>query len=292
MPSTSPATVTSVVPPTLTTGLGTGTQTVPSGSLLPDHRIISYYGHPNSATMGILGEGTMDSTLALLREQGAAFEVADPTRPVVLAFELIATVAQVDPGNDGKYIAFTGDEIIQEYLDFVTANNLILILDIQVGLDTLPNQIELLRKWLEYPNVHLAIDPEFSLRANEVVPRDRVPGTFIGEVSGHELNEAMLIVDQIVAEKALPAKIVIVHQFESDMIYHKDVIVVPSGIDFVLDMDGFGGAEAKVSNYGAFVRDELIEYGGIKLFYKQDDPLLTAAELVVLDPAPLVIIYQ
>lgn len=268
------------------------TMAVPTDGLLPNNRIISYYGHPNSTLMGILGEGSKDDALALLREQGAAFAAADPSTPVVLAFELIATVAQASPGDDGKYIAYTGDEIIQEYLDYVTANNLILILDIQIGLDTLPNQIEIVRKWLEYPNVHLAIDPEFSMRANEVVPTDRVPGTFIGEVGGDELNVAMQMVSEIVAANGLPSKIVMVHQFESDMIYNKDAIVVPANVDFVLDMDGFGGMDAKVSNYGHFVRDELIEYGGIKLFYQQDDPVMTPEQIVVLDPPPLVVIYQ
>jgi hypothetical protein len=264
----------------------------PAGALLPNNRIISYYGHPNSTQMGILGEGTKDDALALLREQGAAYAAADPSKPVVLAFELIATVAQAHPGDDGLYIAYTGDEIIQEYVDYVTANDLILILDIQIGLDTLANQINIVRKWLEYPNVHLAIDPEFSMRANEIVPTDRIPGEFIGELNGLELNEGLLMVDQIVREKGIPPKIVIVHQFESDMLFNKDQIVVPPGVDFVLDMDGFGASEAKVANYGHFVRDELVEYGGIKLFYQQDVPVMTPAEIVALDPTPLVVIYQ
>ena len=36
----------------------------------------------------------------------------------------------------------------------------------------------------------------------------------------------------------------------------------------------------------------VIEFGGIKLFYRQDDPLLTPPEIVALDPAALVVIYQ
>lgn len=287
---------TQVVPeiPTATITMAeTPTTGVPvTGGLLPNNRIISYYGHPNSAQMGILGEGSMDDALVQLQEQGAAFEAADPSHPVVLAFELITTVAQGSPGDDGLYVAYSGDEIVQQYLDYVTANGLILILDIQIGLDTLPNQVERVRKWLEYPNVHLAIDPEFSLRANEVVPNDRIPGEFIGEVDGNDVNVALEMVNQIVVDKGLPPKVVIVHQFESDMIFHKDAITVPANVQFVLDMDGFGGMDAKVTNYGIFVTDELIEYGGIKLFYQQDDPLMTPEQIIVLDPSPLVVIYQ
>ncbi len=263
-----------------------------SGALLPNNRILSYYGHPNSTAMGILGEHSMDEAHRLLAEQAAEYEAIDPAHPVVLAFELIATVAQPHPGEDGTYVAYTGDEIIQEYVDYVTANNMILILDLQIGHDSITNQINLIRRWLELPNVHVAIDPEFSMKANEVVPRDRIPGEFIGESNGLHIMEGMQLLAQIVAEAGIPPKMLIVHQFEEDMIFNKDAITPVPGVQFVLDMDGFGGAEAKIGNYGHFVRDQLIEFGGIKLFYRQDDPVLTPAEIVALDPAALVVIYQ
>ena len=278
----------------------TGTMAAPSptpgveltGALLPNNRVLSYYGHPNSSAMGILGEYSKEEAHSLLAQQAAEYEAADPTRPVVLAFELIATVAQPNPGNDGTYVAYTGDEIIQEYVDYVTANDMILILDLQIGHDTITNQINLIRKWLELPNVHVALDPEFSMKANEVVPRDRVPGDFIGEVNGLDVQAGMELLAQIVAEAGIPPKMLIVHQFEEEMIYNKDQITPVPGVQFVLDMDGFGGAEAKVGNYGHFVRDQLIQFGGIKLFYRQDEPLLTPAEVVALDPPALVVIYQ
>lgn len=286
--ATAPAAVTPSVAASATATTGAPIE----GAILPNKRVISYYGHPNSDQMGILGEYPKEEVLRLLREQAAAFEAADPSRPTVVAFELIATVAQNWPGEDGTYVAYTGDEIIQEYVDFVTANDMILILDLQIGLDTVPNQIEMVRKWLELPNVHLALDPEFSMKGNEIVPNDRIPGEFIGEMNGHDINVAIQMVDEIVRSKGIPPKIFIVHQFEEDMIYNKDVITPLPGVDFVLDMDGFGAQEAKLANYDHFVRDQLIEYGGIKLFYKQDDPLLSPEQMVVLDPPPLVIIYQ
>jgi hypothetical protein len=97
---------------------------------------------------------------------------------------------------------------------------------------------------------------------------------------------------QIAHEKQPPPKILIVHEFESDMIYNKEQIKPLPGVDVVIDMDGFGSPEAKIVNYEIFVRDELIEFGGIKLFYKQDDPLLTPEQIVALDPSPVVVIYQ
>lgn len=241
--------------------------------------------------MGILGEYSKADLYAKLKEQAAAYEAADPSKPTVLAFELIATVAQNYPTDDGDYLLYTGDEWIGEYVQFATEHNMLVILDLQIGLDTIPNQIEQIRKWLEYPNVHVALDPEFSMRGHHNLS-DRIPGEYIGEVDGNEVMQGMQMISQIVAEHKLPSKMVIVHQFEKDMIYNKDAIAPVDGVDFVLDMDGFGGPDAKLGNYNTFVKQQLIEYGGIKLFYQQDQPLLDPQTLVSLDPPPLVVIYQ
>jgi hypothetical protein len=282
-----PAPTVTVVPPTATGSTGAA-----DAGLLPGHRIISYYGHPSTASMGVLGAYPIDELYQKLRDQAAAYDAADPSHPTVLAFEIIAMVAQQWPGDDGLYVARTGDDVIQPYVDFATAHDMIVILDLQIGWDTIPHQIESIRNWLELPNVHVAIDPEFSTKANAVVPTDRAPGEFIGEADGRDIQAGMDLVAQLVAEQRLPPKLFIVHQFESDMIYNKDQIHAEPGIQFVLVMDGFGGPDEKLGNYGVFVHDELIQYGGMKLFYTQDIPLLAAPDLTALDPPPLVIIYQ
>ncbi|MFW6075026.1 MAG: hypothetical protein ACOC9Y_05475, partial [Chloroflexota bacterium] len=260
-------------------------------NVLPHHRVLSYYGHPSTGTMGILGEYSKEEVLARLQEEAANYEAADPDTPVKMAFELIATVAQPSPGDDGTYLLYTGDEWIGEYVEFTRENDLLLILDLQIGHDTIPNEIDKIRHWLEEPHVHLALDPEFSTGENPMLP-DRVPGSVIGEVDGHHVQEGMEMVADIVEEHDLPNKIFIVHQFEADMIYNKDAIEPIDGVDFVLDMDGFGTPESKIGNYGVFVQQEIIQYGGIKLFYKQDDPLIDPATIVGLEPSPLVVIYQ
>lgn len=296
-----PATATSADPATATVAAPSPTHTAPSvpspsptatpptepeGSVLPGNRVVSFYGHPNSEQMGILGEYDIDTVAAKLREQAAAYAAADPSRPVIPALELIATVAQPWPGEDGTYLAYTGDEIIGEFAEYTAANGMLLILDLQIGHSTIPDEINRVRHWLELPHVHVALDPEFSTGP------DRIPGEFIGEVDGADVQIAVQMLAQIVAEKGLPSKILIVHQFEEEMILNKGAISPLPGVDIVIDMDGFGGQEAKIANYEHFVRDELIEYGGIKLFYRQDDPLLTPEQIVALDPPPLVVIYQ
>lgn len=241
--------------------------------------------------MGILGAHSKEDALALLQEQAAEYEAADPDTEVLLAFELIATVAQPNPGDDGTYLLYTGDEWIGEYVEFAAEHDMLVVLDLQIGHDTIPNEINKIRKWLEYPHVHVALDPEFSTGPNEFLP-GRAPGSFIGEVDGHDVQVAMEMLADIARENNLPNKVLIVHQFENEMIYNKDVITPIPGVDFVLDMDGFGSPEAKIGNYNVFVRQELIQWGGIKLFYEQDDPLIDPATIVDLEPPPMVIIYQ
>lgn len=260
---------------------------VVEGSLFPGHRIVAFYGHPSTGTMGILGEYSKEDLLAILREQAAEYEAVDPSTPVIPAFELIATVAQPDPQDDGTYLLYTGDEWIQEYVDFTAENNMLLFLDVQVGHSTIPEQLSWIWHWLQYPHVHVAIDPEFA------TPPDYAPGTIIGGVDAGHINIAIEMLSELVIQNDLPPKILIVHQFDTMMIRGKEMIVPLPGVDFVLHMDGWGSTEAKVGNYHHFVSNELIQHGGFKIFYRQDVPVMTPAEVLEMGPpAPVFISYQ
>lgn len=257
------------------------------GSLFPGHRIIAYYGHPSTGNMGILGEYSKEELLQVLLEQAAEYEAVDPDTPVIPAFELIATVAQPDPQPDGTYLLYTGDDWIQEYVDFTAENGMLLFLDLQVGHSTIRDQIGLVWKWLQYPHVHIAIDPEFATGPTHP------PGTIIGGVDGNHVNIAIEALSELVIQNDLPPKILVVHQFDTQMILNKEAIKPLPGVDFVLHMDGWGTTEAKVANYQHFVRDQLIQHGGFKIFYKQDIPVMTAAEVLQMGPpAPVFISYQ
>ncbi len=60
----------------------------------------------------------------------------------------------------------------------------------------------------------------------------------------------------------------------------------------VLNADGFGLAEEKTTKYDILVGDEPIQYGGFKLFYRQDKLLLSPEQVLELDPTPVVVNYQ
>ncbi len=257
-----------------------------TGALLPDYRIVTFYGHPHDPAMGIVGEHEIEQLTEMLREEAANYAAADPSRPVIPALELIATVAQRVPGSDGTYILDTDTETLMTYIDYAAEQGMVVVLDLQVGRSTVAAEIEKIRDLLARPNVHLAIDPEFA------VAEGQIPGEYIGSVSAESITYAQKVLAEISAEHGLPPKLLIVHQFREDMIQGKDKLAPIPGVQLVIDADGYGSPELKTAVYNFLVRDEPVEFAGVKLFYRQDVPLMTPQEILALVPAPDVIIYQ
>ena len=255
-------------------------------ALLPDYRMVVFYGHPHDPAMGIVGEHDIEQLAAILREEAANYAAADPSRPVVPAFEVIATVAQRVPGSDGTYILDTDTKTLTTYIDFAAEQGMVVILDLQIGRGTVAAEIEKVRELLARPNVHLAIDPEFA------VAEGQIPGEYIGSISAESITYAQKVLAEISATHGIPPKMLIVHQFREDMIQGKDQLAPIPGVQLVIDADGYGAPELKTAVYNFLVRDEPVEFAGVKLFYGQDVPLMTPQEILALVPAPDVIIYQ
>jgi hypothetical protein len=254
--------------------------------VLPGARVLAYYGFPGNPNMGILGEYDPDELLARLEDQAAAYEAADPDRPLVLAFEVIATVAQPNPGDDGTFTLGIDEETLQQYADYTAERDMLLFLDVQIGRDSVANQIDFVRPFLELPHVHLAIDPEFAIAEGET------PGQELGSLDASAITEAQEILAALAEEQGIPPKILIVHQFNVFMISNKEQIEPVPGVQLVIDADGFGTPEEKRASYEVVITDSEIEFNGFKLFYQQDEPLMTAEDVLALDPAPDVVIYQ
>ncbi|NRG34153.1 hypothetical protein [Niallia circulans] len=253
---------------------------------LKNHRLIAYYGHPNSTKMGILGEMEPDELMAKLKEQTQAYSDADPSRPAVPMIELISTVAQRDPGTDGKYYHPTSPEQIDEYSTLAEENDALLMLDVQLGTDSVLNQVKLLEKWLKLPHVHLAIDTEFHVKEGQT------PGVNLGQVDGAEVQEAVQYLTEMVKENNLPDKIVLVHQFMDEALTNKEAIKPTENVEVALNYDGWGDSNTKMALYRKFVRNEAVQYGGFKIFYNKDKPVLSPEEVLKLDPSPAIINYQ
>jgi hypothetical protein len=254
--------------------------------LLPANRILSYYGFPTNELMGILGEYSKEDLLPLLQEQAAAYEAADPSRPVKLAYEVIASVAQRDAGADGNYLEYTDPAWIQEYIDYTAANDLLLILDMQYGRNSTEQEIDAVEEYLVYPHVHLALDPEFHVADGEV------PGEDIGQIDASDVDYALQRLAQLSADNGLPPKILIVHQFNVYSIANKEQIQEIDGVQFVLEVDGWGDPEMKQGTYDVIAGEVPFSFYGFKLWYQQDVPLMTPEEVLALVPPPDIVIYQ
>lgn len=277
--------------PTLVAGLNVTPEstTVPAaepGAILPQYRLLAYYGHPNSAGMGILGEYDIPDLYQKLVEQKAAYEAADPSRPVKMAFELIASVAQPDPAENGTYLLHTDAKTITEYANFARDHDMILILDLQIGRSTVKDEIASVSDFLKLPYVHLGLDPEFA------VGPDQIPNEVIGGIDASDVTEAQHELAQIVSDNNLPPKILIVHRFTENMVTNSDKIEPVAGIQLVIDFDGVGEATSKESLYEHIISLGGAQFTGFKLFYKKDDPLLSPAQVMSLKPVPDVVIYQ
>ena len=260
-------------------------------AILPFKRIVAYYGNFYSKGMGVLGEYPTDQLLAMLASTTAMWAAADPTTPVIPAIHYIAVVAQVSAGKDGLYILRMPDDQIEHALDLADRIQGIVFLDVQVGKSTLERELPMLEKYLKMGKVHLAIDPEFSMKFGNR------PGTVIGTFDAADVNYAAEYLAGLVRDNHLPPKVLVVHRFTQDMVTNYKKIQPLPEVEIVIDMDGWGSQEKKKGTYNRVIAPEPVQFTGIKLFYKNDikppsTGLLTTKEVLGLTPAPIYIQYQ
>ena len=256
------------------------------GSLLPTHRIVAYYGNPKSTRMGILGQMAPAEMLSRLERTATQWAEADTTRAVMPALHLIATVAQGKPGPGGKYRLRHSDQTIEQVLGWAEERGWIVFLDVQIGHSTVADELPHLVKYLERPYVHLALDPEFAMK------RGGIPGRRIGTLDAADVNYASRLLADIVDRKKLPPKVLVVHRFTQRMLTNHDQIKLDPRVQIVVNMDGFGAPWHKEDAYKFFIVPEPVQYAGLKLFYKNDKPMMTPEQVLRLWPEPLYIQYQ
>ena len=262
-----------------------------AGAVLPARRVVAFYGNPLSKKMGVLGEYPRDQMLGMLDREAARWAKADPSVPVVPALHLIVTVAQGAPGKNGLYRLWMRDSLVNEVHSWAKARKALFFMDVQVGKSTVPAELPRLRPFLESPDVHLGIDPEFAMASSGVAP-----GRKIGTLDAKDINWAVDFLDEIVRSKNLPPKILVVHRFTRNMVTNTSKIRYTPNVQVVMHMDGWGPPWLKFDSYHDYVKAEPVQFTGFKLFFHNDtkkgDPLLTPAEVLRLNPRPLYIQYQ
>lgn len=255
-------------------------------SLFQNCQVVAFYGYPNVPQMGIVGEYSPDQLVQKLLQQAKAYDAVNGSRGVAPAIHLIYAVAQASQTPDGTYLQRMPDSMVKQWIGIAEKYNLLLFLDIQMGASTVQKEFPHVLPYLKNPRVHLALDPEF------VVSGGERPGVSIGSLDVSQINTAEDLLQKLVEQYHLPNKILIVHQFLSKMIVNKSQMITLPNVDLVIDQDGFGPPAVKIGNYRKFVEEDGAPHGGFKLFYKQDDPLMTPQQVEQLVPQPDVIIYQ
>ena len=275
-----------------------GARRTAPNSLLHNMTWVTYYGRPNVDIMGILGEFDVEGLADRLQEQTDAYDEANgPDVGVQPAFELVHGMALCCENPDQSYLAYLDDETVETYIQVAQERGFQVVLDVQVGNLTPQEAMARAFKWLEYDNVHLALDPEFAMRE----PDQERPGRPPGYVTAQEVNEVQRAMRDYMVENDLPGRrVLILHQFLLTMIQNKEDLEQVYKVDLVVTADGFGTVWQKVGKYNSFIYDD-VEYSGFKLFYRWDDPVMTEAESmgaalhpghIYMDFTPNVIIYQ
>lgn len=261
------------------------------GAILPFKTVIAYYGNLYSKQMGILGEFPRKQMLDKLRAEIANWKAADPTLELQPALHYIAVTAQQSPGKAGKYRLRMPFHQIDSVLSMARDIDAIVFLDIQVGLSTIQQELPEFERYLKMPNVHIGIDPEFSMKTGHA------PGKVVGSYDAADINYVTDYLARIVRENNLPPKIFVVHRFTQKGVTNYKNIKTRPEVQIVMHMDGWGEPARKVNTYKAYIHKEPVQFTGFKIFYKNDSirskaRLMTPQELLRLKPRPVYIQYQ
>ena len=253
---------------------------------LPANRLVLYYGNPFSAAMGPIGAYSEADLLSRLRQQAQAYAQLDPNHPVVPALDYVTPVAQGSPMADGTWRARMPDDSIEHYRNLANTNHMLFFMDMQIARSTIQREVNAVWPFLEQPGVDLALDPEFDLTSGGI------PDVNLGHMRASEINWVIDKLSTLVQTLNLPPKILIIHQFRIEMLPDWQNIHLKPGVEIITCVDGFGPPGSKIDDYRIFDNRQLIQYPGFKLFYGLDKPLMSPGDVLALEPAPLMVMYQ
>ena len=248
--------------------------------------LLTYYGTPNGPSLGILGAQARFYTNNELRNLRRDYQpLVAGDKFVIPTYHIITSVADNFPGANGDYNHWLDWGIIQDWIAEADRLGYAVILDIQPGQNDLMEEFDRVWGLLYNPHVHLALDPEFVMDPGEV------PGEHLGQMRAEDINAIQARMNGIGFEIGLN-RVLILHQFEDSMLPDKANIQGYPFVELVIDADGFGSPGSKISDYNQYAVEPGFEYGGLKLFYQFDSPLMSPRDVMSLSPQPAVIIYQ
>ena len=251
--------------------------------IFPRRRLVALYGAPQ-LSKSIIGLKSPGGAKKKLNKEVAKYEQKGDD-PVTGGFDLIATIATSSPGSSHLFRDRQRASVIQTYLDAARQVNGRLLLDIQPGRSTFLKEAKAFREWLSKPDVDLALDPEWN------VGKKGKPGSTTGKVSAGNLNKVSDFLAGLVRSENLPQKVLVVHQFRKGSVRHRaDIEQRGDDVAVTLNFDGIGGRKAKRAGYVKLGAPQL--FNGFSLFYRLDKGLMSAEQVLGLEPPPNYVMYQ
>jgi hypothetical protein len=251
-----------------------------------DSDILAYYGHPLSKNMGILGRFTKEETDLQLQMLADEYRAVNGGREVITAFYII--YGTVWPAGD---IGILRESVLLEYIQYAQEHNMLVFIDHQIGRYDPVDALKRMLPYLAYPNVHLALDPEW---------RTTRPMEEIGSVTGAELNRIQQVMEEYIVEHHIQGeRMLVIHQFNYIMIKNRfDVRTDFEHVRLIHCADGWGTAAQKLGAYAYNAQAANMPFKGFKLFLPSattnnvDTPLFTPKQVIELNPRPYLIMYQ
>jgi hypothetical protein len=258
----------------------------PQESILVKNQAVVFYGSPLHSGLGILGMFEPDEAALRVRAQAAIYDAINGDRGVAPVLDIIYALAQAEPTDNGLYLRYLEDHVVERYIRLAEEHDLQLILDLQIGRGNIAEEVRKAEPFLTHPRVHVAIDPEYA-----VGPHGE-PIITPGRISGHELNEVQHYLQGLIESHALPSKLLVMHQYIEDTVVDGEATVTVPHVDLVLNMDAFGEADAKRDKYHYFATMPYARRNSFNIFLKQDERVLSEHEVLELRPLPDVVFYQ
>ncbi|GEO94303.1 hypothetical protein [Kocuria turfanensis] len=280
-PSPTPSPTPTATPEEPAELIGGGTE------VFPGRRMVALYGQPGTPALGALGEQGPEESALRAKELAAQYEPFSE-EPVVPAFEIIATTASAEPGEDGDYSRESTVEDLRPYVEAAAEHDVYVVLDLQPGHQDFLSQAQQYEELLRLPNVGLALDPEWRLAPGQVHLAQ------IGSVDAAEINATTAWLADLTARHGLPQKVVLLHQFAESMIPDRHLVDASRPeLALVLHADGHGTPELKMGTW------ERLQQGlppGIRMawknFYDEDTPTFTPEQTFAIEPRPWFVSYQ
>lgn len=276
------------------TSAATGVQLPGGGQLVfpalagqPGKRYVALYGTPGTGALGVLGEQDVPATIARADAHAAPYRTLT-TDTVVPTLEIIATIASSGAEADGSYSRRRAVEDLRPLVDAAGAAGMLVILDLQPGRTDFVTQAQAYADLLALPHVGLALDPEWRLAPDQVHLRQ------IGSVGVDEVNAVLAWLATFTRERALPQKMLVLHQFQPRMVAERERLDLSRDeVAVLVHVDGQGGQPAKAGTWARLREGAQPQLRwGWKNFYDEDVPMLDPVQTMQVQPVPDLITYQ